>query len=891
MDILSRMTADFIHKLRSASHSRARRWLAVFAFASAGWAFAADPNDARVEAFAGNYGAAIKLAQAGVAETPGDEEWHLLLAQTLLTVGRAEEAERVVASALTRLPQSLRLRWLARDVAFANGRPERAVKFPDEVRRLYADRPWAYRSAADLVVFGRAALLLGADPKDVLDKVYAVAQKAAPTLRDVYLARGELALEKHDFVLAAAAFGEGVKQWRDDADLNYGLARAHEDGDRKAMLVALDTALESNPRHVPSLLLLADHRIAEENYSAASKLLDSVVAVNPVQPDAWALRAVLAHLQNDPGTELAARNTALDSWAGNPRVDWLIGQKLSAKYRFTEGAAHQRRALEYDADYLPAKAQLASDLLRLGEEAEGWRLAQEVHEKDGYDVEAFNLATLHDTMEAYATMKNDDFVLRMTTHEAAVYGPQVMELLVRAKKLLTEKYGAELAKPTTVEIFADPKDFAVRTFGMPDIPGFLGVCFGRVVTANSPASTAASSTNWQSVLWHEFCHVVTLQLTKNKMPRWLSEGISVYEERQANPSWGQHMTPKYREMILKSGKDGLTPVGSMSAAFLTPPTPEHLQFAYYQASLVVEYLVAKHGVEKLRAVLRDLRDGNDINRALAQQIASLPVIEKEFAVFARELAETLAPGLDWKKPDAELLQAGNQAALATWEEKNADNYWTLVRRARRLMEEKKWQEAKAPVQRLLTLYPAQRGGDSALRLLADIHRELDDTDGERRTLARAAELDAEAADLNLRLMVLAETAKDWPAVALNARRFLEINPLVAPPWRYLAQAALETGDTVTAITANRTLLRFDPANPGEVHFQLAQLLHRGRDAEARRQVLLALEDAPRNRAALNLLSEINVAASASTAAGSASQTPPVSSTPLSSTAVSAPPSP
>ena len=168
-------------------------------------------------------------------------------------------------------------------------------------------------------------------------------------------------------------------------------------------------------------------------------------------------------------------------------------------------------------------------------------------------------------------------------------------------------------------------------------------------------------------------HVITLTMTRNKMPRWLSEGISVYEERQANPSWGQHMTPKYREMILKSGKDGLTPVGSMSAAFLTPPTPEHLQFAYYQASLVVEYLVAKHGVEKLRAVLRDLRDGNDINRALAQQIASLPVIEKEFAVFARELAETLAPGLDWKKPDAELLQAGNQAALATWEEKNADN--------------------------------------------------------------------------------------------------------------------------------------------------------------------------------------------------------------------------
>src|SRR5947209_20567459 len=93
--------------------------------------------------------------------------------------------------------------------------------------------------------------------------------------------------------------------------------------------------------------------------------------------------------------------------------------------------------------------------------------------------------------------------------------------------------GVELAKPTFVEIFADPKDFAVRTFGMPDIPGFLGVCFGRVVTANGPAATGGSASNWESVLWHEFCHVVTLKLTQNKMPRSLSAGISVYEDRHA----------------------------------------------------------------------------------------------------------------------------------------------------------------------------------------------------------------------------------------------------------------------------------------------------------------------------------------------------------------------
>ena len=63
------------------------------------------------------------------------------------------------------------------------------------------------------------------------------------------------------------------------------------------------------------------------------------------------------------------------------------------------------------------------------------------------------------------------------------------------------------------------------------------------------------------MLWHEFCHVVTLELTRNRMPRWLSEGISVYEERQANPAWGERMTPRYREWIL-TGR--LTPLDEMS---------------------------------------------------------------------------------------------------------------------------------------------------------------------------------------------------------------------------------------------------------------------------------------------------------------------------------------
>ena len=90
-------------------------------------------------------------------------------------------------------------------------------------------------------------------------------------------------------------------------------------------------------------------------------------------------------------------------------------------------------------------------------------------------------------------------------------------------------------------------------------------------------------------------------------------------------------------------------------------------------------------------------------------------------------------------------------------------------------------------------------------------------------------------------------------MTLAAERFLAVNPLVPAPYRALAQAAEATGSLTNAIAANRTLLRLDPPNPSEVHFRLAKALNQAGDPGARMEVLMALEEAPRNREALRLL--------------------------------------
>ena len=830
-----------------------------------------DLEAARRDFMGGNYDACAAAAEAALAAKEAAEDWGELLTQSLLATGHYLEAVEGVTNALAAESRSIRLRWTAREAYLAAGQPLAAARLAREIQGLFSGRGWVYRDPRDLVVCGRVALLGGMDPKMVLDQLYDRVKKSNPRLREVYLAIGDLALEKHDFALAARVFEEGLKQLPDDPDLHFGLARAYEPSDQKLMLASLTAALEKNSRHVGSLLLLADHNIDAEDYAAAGKFLDRVEAINPWQPDGWAYRAVICHLRNQLEAEAKAREKALKFWATNPRVDYLIGLKLSRKYRFSIGATHQKQSLSFDPAYLPAKGQLAQDLLRLGEEAEGWRLADEVQREDSYDVAANNLTALHDVIRSFQTLTNEHFILRMQPREAGLYGQRALELLEQAYAQLGPKYGVRLAQPALVELFNNEKDFAVRTFGMPENDGFLGVCFGQVITASSPGSRPGRHFNWESMLWHEFCHVITLQLTHNRMPRWLSEGISVFEERQADPSWGEHLNPRYREMLL--GKD-LTPVSQLSAAFLTPKSPVHLQFAYYQSSLVVQFLVERFGRDKLIQVLRDLRDGAEINDTLARNTVPMAQLEKEFDTFARQVAERMAPGLDWEKPAGATLSGADRVRLAEpgaapriprlsdadwarWALNHPTNYWVMTRQADRLLEEKKWPEAKPVLESLVKLYPDATGPDSAYRKLATAYRELGETNAETQILTQFAEKDDEATDAYLRLMDLGTTAQDWAAVQRHARRYLAVDPLVAPPYRFLARASEAAGQIPGAIAAYQTLLQLDPPNPAEVHFRLARLLHENRDPAARLHVLQALEDAPRYREALRLLRQLH----------------------------------
>ena len=801
---------------------------------------------------AGKYVECMEAAREQVERRVWNDRWPRMLIRCQLTTGRYPAARATYQAALKRYSSNIPLRLLGIEVYRYNNDPHRAKLEQEKILQFVQSSPRRYSSKENLVALGRYFLARGEDAREVLEIFYDRARKSYPEYVDAYVATAELALEKHDYQLASESLDKAAKLRPDDPQIAYLSARAWQGSDAARAARSLTRALQLNPNHVPSLLLKASKLIDAEQYTAAEEVLTQVLTVNVLHPRAWAYHAAIAHLQGHYAGERELRDVALSCWETNPEVDFIIGEKLSRNYRFAEGARYQRSALSLNPRYLPAKFQLAQDLLRLGDEDSGWQMADEVHKTDGYNVVAHNLVTLHDTLKRFHTLEDSGLIVRMDAKEARIYGAQVIELLKEARSTLCQKYEVEPDKPVIVEIFPHQKDFAIRTFGLPGGAGFLGVCFGRVITANSPASQSQTPANWQAVLWHEFCHVVTLEKTNNKMPRWLSEGISVYEEMQRNPSWGQTMEPQYREMILS---DDLTPVSQLSGAFLNPQSPIHLQFAYYESALVVEYVVQNYGLDILKRVLVDLGVGMPINESLARYVGSLERFDQEFAAFARGRANELAPEMDWSRDD--LPERATTEQWSAWIEDHPNNYWGLRRYAQALIRAERWADARQTLEHLHGLYPADTTSGNALELLGQVHRELNDSEAEQAVLEKLASITSDSLSTYLRLVELSAAAEDWSAVADYARQVISVNPLLPVGQEMMSRAAEKQDSYEQVVAALQALAEMDPIDPAELHFRMARSLTQlGRRDEARRQVLMALEDAPRFRAAHKLLLEL-----------------------------------
>ncbi len=691
-----------------------------------------------------------------------------------------------------------------------------------EARRCYAA---AARSHPDPRLQAEASWKLG-DKKRAND-LFRAAVEMRPTDAETRVAWGRLFLSTYQRTDAAKLFREALQIDSRNAEAHLGLALVASEGFEGAAIEHANQALEINPNLTEAHTVLAAIALEEEDVKKAEEHLERALQTDGSPLEAYALKAAIDFRGGKQESEWVAKALAYNPKYGEvyatPAHFFVIIR------RYKEAVDLYRRAIDIDPELWTAHAQLGVNLWRLGQEAEARRHLEIAHAADRFSAITVNSLRLMDSLKRFKTYATPRVILKLQEKEADLLRPYMQELLLKAIDTFRVKYNFTPTQPVQLEVYPDHEDFAVRTMGMPGL-GALGVTFGYVVAMDSPSGRPPGSFHWGSTLWHELNHVFVLALTQHKAPRWISEGLAVYEESLAGEGWGDRLTP---DVIRAIKEKKLLPITELDRGFVRPRYPSQVPVSYYQAGAICEMIAAKWGFPKLLSMLKAYTEGRTTQQ----------VVEQELGL----------PPAEFDQQFTEFLQARTGRVVTSFEE-----WRKRMERVVRLAKEKKFAEVVEPARQARDLYPDFVEPGNAYEILAEALLASGDKTGAALELEEYRTAGGRSPRALKKLASLHEELGQPDQARHVLEQLLWIRPGDEELHLRLGELLLAKKQPQRAVREFQSLLAIQPLDPAAAHFNLARAYHQLQNRQKTREHLLAaLEAAPGYRPAQKLLLEIN----------------------------------
>ena len=652
---------------------------------------------------------------------------------------------------------------------------------------------------------------------------------------------GRLFLHTHQHREAMELFQEAQQRSQTDVFAKLGMAHVLAEQFEGQARTLVDEVLKQDDTLIDAHLLKARMDLEEGNLETVDATLDRAQQLieKQRQPplEVFTLRAVHDQLQQGK-----KRSEWIDrALAYNPRYGSIFEELAHfevMRRRYREATVLLKRAVEVQPDLWSAHAELGANLLREGDFAQARIHLTSAYSGDPYSATTVNTLRLLDRVDDFevtsakitipgtnGTQIPAEVRMRLDKKEADAMRPYVQQLAADSIAAFSRRYQFEPREPITLELYPEHDDFAVRVAALPGI-GLLGVTFGYLVAMDSPSGRPTGEFHWGSTLWHEMAHVFTLEATDHRVPRWLSEGISVFEEWRTGPTPGVVVTP---ETIAALHANKLLPIADLDSGFIRPKYPNQVQVSYMQAGLICLFVEQRFGFEQLVALLKQFTKETTTKAAVEDTFnMSSEDFDKQFDAFVRERYKGLL------------------ADLPGWE--------ALYQDASKAVSEGRWRDAVDPARKAIALYPEHSGPDSPYLLLARALDKAGDRSGALQTLLdyrQAGGWDPSA---------LRDLAS-WLDEAGRAQDALEVfaavnyvDPLNGNQHTLLGERLLAGGKHEDALREFRVQLALSPHDPAPGHFGMARALRALGDLPAsRRHVLDALETAPHYKPAQALL--------------------------------------
>jgi tetratricopeptide (TPR) repeat protein len=806
----------------------------------------------RAQTTIGRYDDAEATARRAIA-APNGKQLLNTLGEVLLLRGRRAAAESAfVRAGAEQANDSLVAALNLAVLHYDRGERDRAMKEFDRFIDVYNASAGAALTSEELAAVATAVQYLGArDPqlfKDAL-KAFDRAIGEDPANLDAKVKLGELFLDKYNFADAQKTFEDVLQSNPLEPRALLGAARRLELDGQPGGDSLLRAALNINPDYVEARTLHGEMLLSLEDYGLAQQDIDRALRVNPIAPRALAVAAAIKYLTHDSTGYEAFRQRAL---AANPRdADFYATlAELAANVRlYRQAADFATQAVALDSSDWHAWGILGNNQLRLGRVAEGRASLEKSFKGDPYSVWVKNTLDLLDTYKNYDLIPSEHFQFMVEKDESPILSIYLKDLAEHAYATFSKKYGYTPPPPIRIEIYRSHADFSVRTVGLAGL-GALGVSFGTTLAFDSPAAKDLGPYNWGSTMWHELAHTFTLGSTDNRIPRWLSEGLSVYEEHHARAGWGFNVTPDF---LAAFKSDSLVPASRLNDGIMHPVYPRQVQYSYYEASLVCEMIARDYGegaiVKMLDAYRQGLSSAQVFERVLHTDLKSF---DNKFADYLRSRFAGVLPSITKEPPhitrDMSVDDLEQQIKSAP------NDFGVQLLAGAALLAHGETDKAIAALERARTIFPEYGGDDSPYALLSTAYEKKGDLQKQAEVLTKWMTLTETNAPALLKLAAVQEKLGNSKAAVDAIDRLMFVNPFDIATHQRLAVLAKASGDMRLAVREREAIVALNPVDRAAALYELAQAQHdAGDDVRARKTVLRALEDAPNYEKAQTLL--------------------------------------
>ena len=687
--------------------------------------------------------------------------------------------------------------------------------------------------------------------------------------------------------------------------------------DRHAMALsvrALSEALALDPRASDAWRLLGEIALARFEFDAVARAVSALRRIDSAHPYAAILECASALAQDDPTTALAALEPSLrDESTRASALPWRAACEAS-RYDFTAmratlaqcdalepasaqalvivGAqlvldrqyAEARETLELAAAREPAWARPRAELgllaMQDGLEARALDDLRAATALDPHDERTLFTLKLAQELASWKRIETAHFIIRHPDGDAALVAALLAKTLDAMHEEVCAQLGHEPSQKTLIDVMPDHRSFAVRITGLPRIHT-IAVCTGPTIAIEIPKEGAQTKHlglfDPLAVLRHEYTHTVTLSMTKNRIPHWLTEAVAVQLEN----------TPRTFEscqLLANAWRRGaLFDLDEINWAFVRPRLANDRTQAYAQGHWMVEFALQRFGWDAMRTLLFSYADGVREDEAMRAAFAMTRAeFFTEFLTWAAK--EVRAWGLDPQPPLRELLQELVEGDAA------AENAMKQAREQRLTMVAQAWSAAigvpgsqrfnlrahdwpddpmpqveldDATARAFLALHPeqgdlaeillrrarvGQRDETEATRALLEQYARVRPVDpfphrvwarlagvtgdgdlaaqADDRALVHLAQLDARADKDNVYALAIARNrraAGDLPAASVAIERAVRMNPFDASVRELAAAIAVEAGRLDLAQIHVEALVVLEPDRT--VHLKRLTKLH------------------------------------------------------------------